>query len=156
MRKRGFKLEDFSVDDVLCLLNIYLSEWEHRDELLWKQVFKYFYATVIVLFLPNIASFLQIELPKFPKVIFPLAALILALVFLYVSIGYAKRLEASGKTYQNLLNLLPQEMQRVPLADSQIKYGKFFARRMSVVICTLMFLGLFVLALVMVCYNSTH
>ncbi len=156
MCKCGFKLEDFSVDDVLCLLNIYLSEWEHRDELLWKQVFKYFYVIVIVLFLPNIASFLQIELPKFPKVIFPLAALILAFVFLYVSIGYAKRLEASGETYQNLLNLLPKELQRISLSDSKIKCGKFFARRMSVVICTLMFFLLLFLALVMVCYNLTH
>lgn len=153
---KKYELGDFCIDDILCLLNIYLEEWNHRDELLWKQVFKYFYATVIVLFLPNVASFLKIDLPKFPKFVFPLVALALALVFLYISIGYAKRLEASGDTYKNLISLLPEELQRIPLSSPKIKYGKFFSRRMSVVICILMFLGLVILAFVMVCYNLTH
>ncbi|RAZ94476.1 hypothetical protein DK853_34975, partial [Klebsiella oxytoca] len=83
----------------------------------WKQVFKYFYATLVVLFLPNIASFLGINLPEFPAVLFPLAALVLSLVFLYISIGYSKRLEASGNTYQKLINLLPEELRRVSVSD---------------------------------------
>lgn len=154
MNKRGFSLSDFSSEHVINLMNIYLSEWEHRDELLWKQVFKYFYATLIVLFLPNLASFLQINLPDFHNALFPAIAFLLALVFLYVSIGYAKRLEASGKTYQKLINLLPSELQRVPISD--LKFGTFFAQRMSIILCGLMFLGLCVLSAVMFFYNCTH
>ena len=63
MKKKGILLSSFETQDLLALMQIYLSEWMHRDELLWKQVFKYFYATLFVLFLPNIAAFVQIELP---------------------------------------------------------------------------------------------
>lgn len=152
MKKTGFNLQEMKVENVIELMSIYLSEWEHRDELLWKQVFKYFYATLVVLFLPNLASFLGIDLPDFPQILFPSTALILSLVFLYVSIGYAKRLEASGNTYQNLIDLLPDDLRRVPVADPSIKFGKFFSKRMSIVICILMFFGLLLLSVVMIAY----
>lgn len=126
MKKRGLQLNEMEVGHLLDLMDIYLSEWKHRDEMLWKQVFKYFYATLVVLFLPNIASFLGINLPEFPAVLFPLAALVLSLVFLYISIGYSKRLEASGNTYQKLINLLPEELRRVSVSDPNIKFGRFF------------------------------
>ena len=126
MKKRGLQLNEMEVGHLLDLMDIYLSEWKHRDEMLWKQVFKYFYASLVVLFLPNIASFLGINLPEFPAVLFPLAALVLSLVFLYISIGYSKRLEASGNTYQKLINLLPEELRRVSVSDPNIKFGRFF------------------------------
>ena len=80
MKKRGLQLNEMEVGHLLDLMDIYLSEWKHRDEMLWKQVFKYFYATLVVLFLPNIASFLGINLPEFPAVLFPLAALVLSVI----------------------------------------------------------------------------
>lgn len=153
MKNAAFKLEEINIEHVLELMDIYLSEWKHRDELLWKQVFKYFYATLVVLFLPNMASYIGIVLPGFPKIIFPIAALVLSFVFLYVSIGYAKRLEAIGNTYQNLMSFFPKELRRVSLSDKSIKYGSFFKKRMSVVICILMFLGLIVLSIIMIIYD---
>lgn len=66
MRKRRFQMQDLKIENVIELMNVYLSEWEHRDEMLWAQVFKHFYATLIVMFLPNIASFLNVDLPRFP------------------------------------------------------------------------------------------
>ena len=110
MKQNGFRLQDFTVDNLLALMNIYWAEWCARNETLWNQVFKYFYATLFVMFLPNIAIFAGIALPKVPSVLFPCVALIMSLVFLYVSLGFAKRLEAIAKTYQNLVNLLPPEL----------------------------------------------
>ncbi len=153
MKKKGLQLNEIEVGHLLDLMDIYLSEWKYRDEMLWKQVFKYFYATLVVLFLPNIASFLGINLPEFPVILFPLAALVLSLVFLYISIGYSKRLEASGNTYQKLINLLPEELRRVSVSDPNIKFGRFFSKRISVVICVLMFLGLLCLSIVMILYD---
>lgn len=101
MKKRGFQLNELNVENALNLMNIYLSEWEHRDTLFWSQIFKYFYATLVVLFLPNIASYIQVNLPSFPAITFPVVAFIMSLVFLYVSIGYSKRLEAIGKHTNN-------------------------------------------------------
>ena len=69
MKRNGFQLQDFSVENLLDLMEIYLSEWEHRSEVLWRQVFYYFYATIIVLFLPNFTVFLGIELPNFPELL---------------------------------------------------------------------------------------
>ena len=161
MKIKGFLLkdihaeefEDIQTDDLINLMNVYLSEWTHRDELLWSQVFRYFYVTVVVIFLPNIAGFLGIILPeKLPNIIFPIAGLVLALVFLYVSIGYAKRLEAVGKTYQKLICYLPKEIQRYSLLDPEIKLGKFFHRPMSIVLCVLMFVGSFSLSVFMIVY----
>ena len=151
--KSQLELDKFNPSDVISLMDIYLNEWMHRDELLWTQAFKYFYATLVVLFLPNIASFLRIDLPNIPVVLFPIIALVLSAVFLYVTIGYCKRLEASGMTYQKIINYLPGELQRVPLECPQIKYGKFFRRRMSAVLCSLMFFGLLLLSVGMLCYH---
>lgn len=148
--------EEMTLENIISLLDIYLAEWRHRDEIMWKQIFKFFYATMIVLFLPNIASYLQIDLPAFPKVLFPICALILSLAYLYVSIGYSKRLEASGNTYQKLIDLLPEQLKRVRLTDPPIKYGKYFMRRLSNVICTFLFFILFALSLTMIFYNLIH
>lgn len=101
MRKRKFQLEEFEKQDILCLMDVYLNEWIHRSDVLWGQTFKYFYATLVVLFLPNLAEHLEISLPKVPVLLFPIIALILSGAFLYATIGYCKRLEASGKTYKH-------------------------------------------------------
>ena len=153
MRKNGFLLENIQTEDLINLMNVYLSEWSHRDQLLWAQVLRYFYVTVIAIFLPNIAGFLGIILPeKLPHIIFPIAGLVLSVVFLYVSIGYAKRVEAIGRTYQKLMRYLPNNLQRYSLLDPEIKFGKFFHRPMSIVLCVLMFVGSFLLSVFMVIY----
>lgn len=153
MKKDEFTLKDFQIQDLINLLEIYLSEWCHRDELLWKQVFRYFYVTILTIFLPNITSFLQITLPhNLPYIIFPLAGMFLSIVFLYVSIGYTKRLEASRKTCQKLIDYLPPELRRYSILDPEIKYGKIFHPPMSVILCILMFAGSFSLAAFMITY----
>ncbi len=154
MKKKGILLSSFETQDLLALMQIYLSEWMHRDELLWKQVFKYFYATLFVLFLPNIAAFVQIELPDISPTIFPAAALLLSLVFLYASIGYAMRLAAIGDTYQKLIDLLPEELRRVSIKSGEIKGAEFFKPRMSMVLCVLMFLSASALSVYMLIYYA--
>lgn len=153
MKKTGFNLTDIKIEHVLELMNIYLSEWEQRDELLWQQVFKFFYATLIVSLLPNLASHFQIDLSGFPEILFPIVALFLSVVSIYMSIGYSKRLEASGKTYQKLIDLLPNELRRISISDPNIKYGKFFKYRMSITVSSLMFFALACLSIVMIIYH---
>ena len=153
MKRNGFQLQDFSVENLLDLMEIYLSEWEHRSEVLWRQVFYYFYATIIVLFLPNFTVFLGIELPNFPELLFPVVALILSFAFFYISLGLAKRIDASVKTYNKLANFLPTELQRITIESPEIKYGRFFSKRMSIIICSLLFLCLFFLSVLMIIYN---
>lgn len=156
MKEKGILFSSFETQDLLVLMQIYLSEWMHRDELLWKQVFKYFYATIFVLFLPNIAAFVQIELPNIAPSIFPMAALVLSVVFLYASLGYAIRLAAIGDTYQKLIDLLPERLRRISIKSGEIKGSQFFKPRMSMVLCVLMFLSSSALSIYMLIYYAKH
>lgn len=55
--------KDFTHDDYFKLLNQYYSELKHRDVLFWKQVYIYFYATLLVIIIPYIKP-LGLTLPK--------------------------------------------------------------------------------------------
>ena len=153
MKRTGFHLQDFTTENFLNLMEIYLSEWSHRSEVMWRQVFYYFYATIVVLFLPNLADFIGIELPDFPALLFPLVALFLSFAFLYISLGLAKRIDASVKTYNKLVDLLPVELQKITVESPEIHYGRFFKRRMSITICFLLSFCLISMSLVMIVYN---
>ena len=81
MKRTGFSLQDFSVQDILPLMDIYLSEWCHRQDDFFKLVFGYFYVDILILFLPNISSYIGINLSKIPSVVFPSISLVLSLFF---------------------------------------------------------------------------
>lgn len=151
--KKKYQMEDFTVDNLLSLLEIYRLEWEHRSDVLWRQVFTYFYAIVVVLFLPNVASFIGVQLPAIPTVLFPIMALILSFAFLYVSLGLSKRIDAAVRSYNKLIHLLPPELQTITVKSPEIKFGKFFSKRISVIVCYLLFFCLFVMAIVMIVVN---
>ena len=65
------KLQDLSQEHI-ALMNIYLEEWKHRDVILRQQVFRFFYATLIIIFFPNFSERINIELPNIPQFIFPI------------------------------------------------------------------------------------
>ena len=145
-------IDNLSTDQMLTLMGTYLDEWKFRDELLWKQVYRFFYATLIVMLLPNIAGFVGIDLPDFPHVLFPIVAAVMALFFFYTSMGYIKRMEASNKTYSAMIAKLPPEYQRISIKSEQVKHGHLFMRGMASTICTLMFAALIVISIVMIVY----
>ena len=153
MKRTGFQLQDFSIQDILSLMDIYLSEWRQREDDFFKLVFKYFYVDILILFLPNISVYVGINLSKIPAVIFPCVSLVLSLFFMYASIGDHKRIEASAKTYQNLINLLPENLRRVSIFSAEIKHGKFFPGYINLIISCGMFISAFVLSIVMIAYH---
>ena len=138
-------------DQIIALMSVYLSEWEHRDELLWTQVFRYFYATLIVIILPNAATFIGIDLPEVNLKVFPIIGMLMALVFLYVGLGYAIRLRASSRTYVKLMKLLgSKEYERISIEDrSEFKWGYLFAKPMAVVLVITMFAALEAVAILL-------
>lgn len=54
-----------SVNELISLMDVYLSEWEYRDKLLWSQVYKFFYANILVLFLELFCSYIALPLLLF-------------------------------------------------------------------------------------------
>ncbi len=147
-------------DQVMTLMNTYLTEWCHRDELLWKQVFKYFYANLIVLFLPFLTQKLGVELPQIPSVIFAAVALVMSVVFLIVSLGYAKRLAAISESFQRVAKLIPSELGWVSIRNCKFSWNRdwkkfkwfneLLNKRMSIFLCCLMFISLLILSIVMI------
>jgi YbbR domain-containing protein len=74
--------------------------------------------------LPNLTERLGIAIPQFFSSyvwLFPLMGIIIAIVFLYVSLGLAKRFQASSQTYNKIIKLLPEELQRESIKNMPIK-----------------------------------
>ncbi len=83
---------------IIDLLAVYYSEWQHRDDILWSQMFKLFYANLIVTILPYIAEAFVDDFPAINPKIFPVLGIVMTCAALYIGIGYAVRLQASSDT----------------------------------------------------------
>lgn len=123
---------NLNYDQIISLLSIYESEWEHRNNILWSQVFRFFYLSIFIMVLPNITNYLSISLPEIEPKLFPIVGILSATMSLLFSLSYSKRLQASSDTYKKVNNFLPTEYQLVKLED--IKYGKYFTKRQTTII----------------------
>lgn len=152
---------EIEIEHFLKLMSIYLSEWNHRATALWNQVFKYFCATLIVIFLPYINSPIDINLPKSAyENFYPWATLLLSGIFLCISFGCAIRAKAAGNRYKNLVKVLPEELRQDSVCVRNHRAGKFLYNvgkflynvvkflydNMSFLICILMFIVLLFLS----------
>lgn len=143
-------------DTTISLLNVYFAEWSHRDQLLWSQTFKFYYATLIVILLPNVSGLFQMDLPPISKLIYRLIGLLLSLVFLYISLGYAIRLHIISESYRLILDKLPMEFQQKNFDNLSIKplnISKIFKPRLGYLICIALFLSLFLLSLLFIAFD---
>lgn len=137
-------------DQIIALMDVYLCEWTHRDNLLWSQVFRFFFASLFVIMLPNLAEGFGIKLPSLGDWIYRFVGGIMAFVFWYVSVGYSYRLAAIGNTYQKLINLLGDDYKRESIKDkTKFKCGWFFSKRMAFLISCVMFFALIFLDIIL-------
>lgn len=139
-------------DTTISLLNVYLAEWIHRDQIIWSQIFKFFYAILIIILLPNLALHFELVLPNLPIWIFRIIGLFLSFLFLYISLGYAIRLHAIGDTYRDIMKTLPVEYQRKSIEYIKFKnksIGKIFMPRIGYTICLALFFVLFSLSIIL-------
>ncbi len=136
-----------STDQLISLLNIYETEWQHRDNQFWSQVFKLFYLSIFIIALPLLSSGLGIKLPLISRLIFPITGIFATVFSYYVSICYALRLKVTRDTVHELIKCLPPAYQLRKVSD--IKYGKYFSLRQALVIPTVIFLVELILAVVL-------
>ena len=114
VRKRIFPINN--TEELLHLMDIYLSEWEHRDSQFWNQAFLYFATSLTIIVLPLFTFWEEKDLLKeIPKVIFPLVGLIMAFLFMCIMLGYCKRMEVSHDIYTTLIKRLPPPFRRKQL-----------------------------------------
>ena len=146
---KAIKLDEFSAQETVNLMNVYLQEWMHRDDLFWKQVFKFFYAILIVILLPQISNFIKVDISFIKnKAVFPIIGIVFSFLFLYIGLAYAYRLDASGKSYQKVMMLLKnEELMRISINDSRFfPNGKLFNPRISKMMVIVLFFLLFILS----------
>ena len=151
----NFLSSDF--DTTISLLNVYFMEWSHRDQILWTQTFRFYYAALIVILLPNISVPLQISLPPIPNLIYRLIGLCISIIFLYVSLGYAIRLHIISKSYRCILDKLPPEYKQKTFDDFKskgINLAKLFKPRLGYIVCITLFLSLFLLAFLFIIFDA--
>jgi ABC-type cobalt transport system substrate-binding protein len=137
--------------EIIALMDVYLSELTHRDQLFYIQAFRYFYAVIVVILLPYIpfiTPLLENNLFSIHKLVFHIGGLIMTLIFGYVLWGYAIRLKASTDTYKKTYEKLPKEYWRLAVKDlpgknnKNLHYGKLSNVRMIYIIIITMVLAL--------------
>ena len=99
------------------LLKLYLSEWSHRDDIMWKQTFRFYIATLFIIVLPYTTQLKDSFSEKISLGICFCAGIAMALVFLYISLAYGCRLKAIADSYKKAIN------------DSSKKLGNMKYRR---------------------------
>ena len=131
-----------SMENKLHLMDIYLAEWRHRDELFWKQIFLYFFATLVVMILPFIHPW-ELSLPsQVPQYLFPAVGCVMALVFFLVCQGYLLRLRCARMAYEELIQALPN-YRRPSVQDIQAGcWGNLMSKSMAGLITGVMFIAL--------------
>lgn len=113
------KESDFSVADYLELTSQALTEFTHRDNILWSQCFKLYIAVIFLMIIPNIAPYFQVDMQGLPSIFFRFVGIILSFFFLLTTLGYSKRLEAISKTHRKLLGYLPNKLAHYSLVDDK-------------------------------------
>lgn len=137
-------------EELISLISIYLSEWEHRDDVLWRQVFKFYYVTLIVMVFPHITGYFDANFEIKNPTIFYCVGIIMSILFYYVSIATAMRSKASYKAYERVANLLADEEHKYSrVSVSSFKFGKIFNFPLAVGIITAMFCSLIIISVIL-------
>lgn len=141
-------------EELISLISIYLSEWEHRDDVLWRQVFKFYYITLIVTVFPHITEYFDADFEMNNPTIFYYIGLIMSIMFYYVAVATAMRSKASYKAYEKVANLLDDEDHTYTrISVSSLKFGRIFKFSLAVGIITVMFFSLVIIAILLLVNN---
>lgn len=136
-----------TTDQLITLLDIYESEWQHRNNLLWSQVFKLFYFSVFITALPIISGGLGFNMPKVSSLIFPITGIIAAIFSYYMAISYALRLSVTRDSINKILGFLPPRYRIKKLTS--VRYGNYFLKRQTIVIPSVILIVEVVFAIVL-------
>lgn len=142
--------ESANTDTILKAMDIYLSEYIHRDTHMWSLNFKFFFASLIVMLLPNLVKYFNIDIPEILSKMdyfFPIFGIVIAFIFLYNSIALTRRFQAVSNTYAELINQLPENLQRKKINQRVPVFLKKFHTFLTPF---LMFAGLLILGILLI------
>ncbi|MCI9596163.1 MAG: hypothetical protein HFE75_02490 [Firmicutes bacterium] len=128
MKKHKLKYNEddiLSREELIALLAVYESEFEHRDKVLYSRIYHFFYISIIIMLCPFVSiGGVSIELANIPSKCFIIAGMICEGFACFISIVHANRLSKSSKTYKNIIQMLPPQYRRISTLDSDSKPKK--------------------------------
>lgn len=138
-------------EDLINVMNVYITDYIHRDTHMWSQNFKFFFASLTVMLLPYVKNIFEFEIPEIlnTNLFFPIFGIVLDFIFLYNAISLTKRFRYTSKTYNKMICQLPEELRRVNF-DNNINDDSFWQKAHTYLIPSLMFLGLLILGVILI------
>lgn len=152
------KKSNLSHSELISLMEVYQMEWNSRDTVFYVEAFRYFYATLIMIFLPNLCQKIGLEFEniKLLRTVSPLIGMAMSVIFLYVSLCNHARIYAIGLSYTKLNEQLPEKFQRIKVKNLNILKegdGKIYTLRTGKLISIVMFGSLFLLGVCVLLSN---
>lgn len=134
--------------DVIALLNIYRSEWIHRNEILWTLTFRFFFCCLAVILLPNMTEYFGFSMGSIPPQLFRIVGGVFGLFYLFVAVSSCVRLETIDSTYKRVLKKLPADYIPAPTIKDDFPKYRVFSHRVSYTVCLSLFLLLEIIAVI--------
>jgi hypothetical protein len=94
--------KELEYQELIDLLGIYLNNFIHRDQILWSQTLKFFYAIIVVILLPNVSEIMGLSMPSLPSMAFRLIGIVMSFIFLYVGLAYCARMNGATDAFFNI------------------------------------------------------
>lgn len=110
--------ETLNHEELIALLAVYESEFEHRDKALYSHAYRLFYVSMIIMLCPFISiGEVSIKLVNVPSLLFIIAGMGCAVFAYIIAIIHADRLSKISKTYRKVNNMLPSQYRRISTID---------------------------------------
>lgn len=136
--KNDIKVEtNLKPSEILSLMDIYCSEWCHRDSSMWKQLYVYYLRVFVIMLLPYISP-MNLDLPDgLPEQFFIIVGMILSVVVAFIAWTYASRMRIVRNAYVTAMKQLPINLQQKIENEQKYHGAKKIFKKMwiSVMIC---------------------
>lgn len=135
--------------EIIQVLELYLSDWQHRNQMFWQQNYRFFFAGLIVSLLPYVKFVENTLVDVMDRHIFHIVGIVVAVIYYIIVNAEAVRLRALSDKYREIMKLLPESYQRIKLEDSKRFMDRMFSKEIIRIISVGMPLGLIILNLVL-------
>ncbi len=144
--------KEYNIENILHALEIYESDFKHRDNYMTKEMYTIFFAglfcNVIPFILPKSEN---ISLNPALYFVFPAVALFITVYFWFYAMACAARVHATTETIEELMKLLPEKLRRVKLEKTPFAVSSMVTKPMSLWTPAWMCSALFAFDAAMVC-----
>lgn len=152
-------VERFNYDHMLKLMAIYRDEWMYRDKDNTSSFWRYALISLVVTFLPNIATeFRFSNIPLFkqiPQWVFSVAGILCSLFAMYLILANGKRIEYLDNAYKKIMGNLPKRYRiRLIKEDTQFR-NRIYRFRLIAPFCITVFSIIIALAIANIFWTVT-